>query len=68
MVDLAAFAETIGGEVTVGCVIATVDGKKQYLFRDGEFSPVGQKLYNNWTEHVSKSQLKRVRVQLGVRK
>lgn len=47
--DLSKFAHDIGGEMVAGCVIATVDGKRQYLYQAGEFTPVGRKLYNEWT-------------------
>jgi hypothetical protein len=47
-VSLGAFAESIGGEFVAGCLIATVDGKRQYLHRNGEFTLVGRPLYLAW--------------------
>jgi hypothetical protein len=46
--NLAGFAESIGGEFVAGCLIGTVDGKRQYLHRDGEFTPVGRAAYLAW--------------------
>ena len=47
--DVGKFADAIGGEVVAGCVIATVDGKRQYLYRNGEFTMRGREMYNEWT-------------------
>jgi hypothetical protein len=46
--NLAGFAKSIGGEFVAGCLIATVDGKRQYLHRDGEFTFKGRELYLAW--------------------
>lgn len=46
--NLAGFAESIGGEMVAGCLIATVNGKRQYLYRNGEFTLVGRPLYLAW--------------------
>lgn len=46
--NLAGFAEHLKGEFVVGCLIATVDGKRQYLHRDGKFTTLGQAMYNEW--------------------
>jgi hypothetical protein len=46
--NLAGFAESIGGEFVAGCLIGTIDGKRQYLHRDGEFTPVGRAAYLAW--------------------
>jgi hypothetical protein len=46
--NLAGFAESIGGEFVAGCLLATVNGKRQYLYRDGQFTLVGRPLYLAW--------------------
>jgi hypothetical protein len=48
-VNLAEFAASVNGEVVAGCVIATIDGKRQYLYQRGEFTPRGREMYNQWT-------------------
>jgi hypothetical protein len=46
--SLAGFAESVEGFFVAGCLIATVDGTKQYLHRDGEFTPKGREMYEAW--------------------
>jgi hypothetical protein len=48
MNDAMAFAKAIGGEMSAGSVVATINGKKQYIYRDGEFTAIGRKMYNEW--------------------
>jgi hypothetical protein len=47
-VNLTDFAASVKGEFVAGCLIATVDGKRQYLYRNGEFTLVGHPLYLAW--------------------
>jgi hypothetical protein len=49
MKSIEQFAHDVGGEIVAGCVIATVEGKKQYLYQAGQFTPVGRTMYNEWT-------------------
>jgi len=48
-VNLTEFAASVGGEMVAGCVIATVDGRRRYLYQAGEFTPRGREMYNQWT-------------------
>lgn len=50
--NIGGFAASIGGEMVAGCVIATVDGKRQYVYRDGQFTPRGRAMYNAWTNRA----------------
>jgi len=51
-VNIAGFAESVGGEMVVGCVLVTINGKKQYLYQGGEFTPLGREMYNQWTHQT----------------
>lgn len=51
--DIAAFAQGIGAEMVAGCVLAVVNGRKEYVYRDGEFTPKGRELYNAWQDSVT---------------
>ena len=46
--DLAKFADHVGGEFVAGCLIATVDGRRQYLHKDGGFTQAGRAAYAAW--------------------
>lgn len=48
--DLTGFAESIGGEMVMGCVIATVNGKRQFVYRNGQFTPKGHEMYSAWNQ------------------
>jgi len=46
--DIVGFGEHVNGEFVAGCLIAVVDGKKQYLHRDGQFTLKGREMYLAW--------------------
>jgi hypothetical protein len=46
------FGQHIGGEFVAGCLIGTLDGKRQYLYRDGVFTPEGLAAYQKWEVEV----------------
>ena len=50
MEDIVGFAESVNGEFVAGCLLATVDGKRQYLHRDGVFTPEGLLMYQKWEQ------------------
>lgn len=36
----------VGSEVVAGCVIATVNGKRQYVYHSGKLTDLGQRLFD----------------------
>lgn len=46
-------------EMVAGAVIASVDGKRQYVYRDGEFTPVGRRMFHEWQEKSVPQQVQR---------
>lgn len=53
MMDTIKFAEYVGGEAVAGCVIGVVDGKKQYLYRDGEVTEAGKPQWLKWQDSLA---------------
>jgi hypothetical protein len=46
--DIVGFGEHVKGEFVSGCLIAVVDGRKQYLHRNGQFTLKGREMYLVW--------------------
>jgi hypothetical protein len=40
----------MSGRVRRGLCDCLIDGKRQYLHRDGEFTPIGRAMYNEWQD------------------
>jgi hypothetical protein len=49
-VNLTDFAVSVKGEFVAGNLIATVGGKRQFLHRNGQFTPAGSAAYIAWRD------------------